>query len=915
MSKLNINERSWAIDVISEVNRFLSNKSWTISAAGGENSLSFDKRTLFPDLLLFKDKNKSCILHGWELKMPDTSIDDKEFIHNAKLKATILGKNSFLLWNVTISKLYVKENDDFKVVKTWELSGIKSRNDVQTKGDLWKKLLHEIIEYLNNYFLANIDSKQNDSFFSIDQVFDIVLNNAFETKLILKQNIKKNNVLEAEINAWWRNTATEYGFKFDNFEDKLNSLSKIILTDWVIKIIFANMIKRYHNDALKIETINEGTSINEALQIVIDISNNCNFWNIFKPHFAQLLIDEESWCKLKQLNSFLSSINVKSIDSKVIKSLLEDSIQVSKRKVLGQFTTPNKLAELLIRVTMTDKNLIAMDPCCGTGTIVKEVMNIKREYDISESKIIESSWASDKHSFPIQLSTLSLTNLDHYGHVLNIHTCDVFDLETNNSIDFRNPYNGNIIAKSLPKIDYIISNLPFIDSSNLRSYKHNIIKTEEYISETLKKEFIFNKRSDFFVYIPFILHKLLSKNGRIGLILSNAWLGTEYGKEFVELLQQFYTLDSVFISGNGRWFYNADVVTSIIVATKKETVAISPETENISFCALMTPINDCDDIKQISEKILLNQSCREVKIINRNISSIKELEKCGFSWSSFFVDLDWHQELSSKLIKANELFSIFRGERRGWNELFYPHDNSNIEAENLMPLVKNLRNTKNLLCIPNKIAFCCTLPIEKLKNRNFIHTLAWIDKFYNSTNGSGELLRDVLKSSSLDWYQMSPSNSADYVCNINFADSLFIAYLPEKAIIDQRMIGFSLKSNASDKDKLLLLALLNSTISMFFIESSGFGRGLGALDLNSNKIKDNFKILNPNLLSDKVKKDILKSFTPLLKRNRKPLLEELSSPDRLHFEKTIIKAFQISESSYSSIEQSLRDLYAIRNVN
>ncbi len=915
MSRLNINERSWAIEVIIEINRYLNNKTWIISTAGGENSLRFDKRTLFPDLLLFKDKNKSCILHGWELKMPDTPIDDNEFISNAKLKANILGRNSFLLWNVTSAQLYVKDNDDFEVKKTWELNEIKSRNDVKTKELLWKQLLHSIIEYLNSFFLSSNSSKQTDHFMSVDKVFDIVLTNATETKLNLKQNISKNNILEAEIDNWWRNTATEHGCKFADVEDKLNSLSKIILTDWVIKIIFANMIKRNHNHALLIESINDSTDINEALQIIVNISKKCNFWNIFKPHFAQLLIDDKSWNKLKQLNSFLNSINIIDVDSTVIQSLLEESIQVSKRKILGQFTTPKKLAELLVRITMTDKNLTVMDPCCGTGTIVKEIMNIKREYNINEKKIITNTWASDKYSFPLQLSTLSLTNLEHYGHVLNIHNSDVFELKIDSPIDFRNPYNGEIISKSLPEIDYIISNLPFIDNSNLNSYRNSISNIEKKISEALKKTTTFNRRSDLFVYITFYLHSILSSNGRIGLILSNAWLGTEYGKQFVEILQQFYTLNYIIISGNKKWFNNANVITCILIATKKDTIINTTESEELSFCILTKPINDYNDIKSISEKILMKVSSDNVRIINRKNESINKLEEIGFSWSSLFVDLNWYNELSKTMINANEIFDIFRGERRGWNKLFYPSSDSTIEKENLMPLVKNFKNTKGLTCIPNKTAFCCNLSIDELKKQNSTHTLAWINRFYNLTNNSNQLLRDVLKTPTLKWYQMDPDNSADYACNINFADSLFIAYLPKKSIIDQRMIGFSLKQSTSFKNKILLLALLNSTISMFFIESSGFGRGLGALDLNSTKIRENFKLLNPYLLTDKAKSSIIKSFTPLLNRNRKPLVEELASPDRKHFEKSIIKAFNINESSFNSIEQSLRDLYAIRNVN
>ena len=81
------------------------------------------------------------------------------------------------------------------------------------------------------------------------------------------------------------------------------------------------------------------------------------------------------------------------------------------------------------------------------------------------------------------------------------------------------------------------------------------------------------------------------------------------------------------------------------------------------------------------------------------------------------------------------------------------------------------------------------------------------------------------------WYEMSTKNMADFVVNINFDKSLFIAMLDKRSFFDQRMIGFSIKEQYKDENKIFLLALLNNILSMFFIESFGFGRGLGALDL------------------------------------------------------------------------------------
>ena len=61
--------------------------------------------------------------------------------------------------------------------------------------------------------------------------------------------------------------------------------------------------------------------------------------------------------------------------------------------------------------------------------------------------------------------------------------------------------------------------------------------------------------------------------------------------------------------------------------------------------------------------------------------------------------------------------------------------------------------------------------------------------------------------------------------------------LDKRSFFDQRMIGFSIKEQYKDENKIFLLALLNNILSMFFIESFGFGRGLGALDLRETKFK------------------------------------------------------------------------------
>lgn len=87
------NERAWAIDLISEINRLVSSGRRIIKGAGGEWGVSADPygNVMFPDVLLFGDPAHCAVLQGWELKMPDTPVTDSELLENAQEKCRRLG--------------------------------------------------------------------------------------------------------------------------------------------------------------------------------------------------------------------------------------------------------------------------------------------------------------------------------------------------------------------------------------------------------------------------------------------------------------------------------------------------------------------------------------------------------------------------------------------------------------------------------------------------------------------------------------------------------------------------------------------------------------------------------------------------------------------------------------------------------
>lgn len=915
MAKVTYNERSWAIDVISEISLHLSNKSWHFKSAGGESTISNEKSSLFPDVLIFKDQTRNIILQGWELKMPDTPINDAELINNAIKKAKILQRDSFILWNVKSAVLYSKQGDSFSILKTWNDIDINNRTEVKPKENLWKSLLHTILSDLNGYFESGkISDEVSTEILAVDAIIDVILENISSTAENIRANFRRNPRLEAQINNWWLSSATEYGYNPTAIKDasnKLPTLSKVILTDWVFKIIFANVLKRHFNEARAIESISNETSIEQAKEIITSISEHCNFWNIFSDNLAIEFISTSAWKQIIQLNQFLSSINIAGIEIEILHNLLQSSIVSAKRKVAGQFATPKKLADLLVRLTIEDKEGIVIDPCCGTGTIINQAYLLKEEYEFNQDEIINSIWASDKHSFPIQLSTLTLAKPNNIGKVLNIFRKDVIELATGQNVTFKDPNNGNDIVKIFPTIDYVVSNLPFIKSKEIEVLNPNITEINNFIQDEADTTKSLSGKSDIFAYIPFYLHKLLSENGKIGLILSNAWLGTDYGEIFLELIQKFYDIETVVISGKGKWFDNADVVTTFLIAKKRNPNTPIDQNRTISFCTLKESINEIPDIKQLSESIFLKRESELIGIQNHTIKQIKVYENFGMPWMPLFTNIDWLNSVNEKLIDAKSFFSFSRGERRGKNALFYPHSKNKIEKEYLKPLLKDLKNTKSLKSIPNKVAFCCSKTIKELESLGHNGTLEWIKSFENQKNGTGKPLPKVLAKAGMQWYEMRPKKEGDFVANVNYDKSLFISYVDGEMFIDQRMIVFAIKDKYKSENQVLFLAILNSVLSMFFIESFGFGRGQAALDLRATKFKGDYKVLNINNLTSKQKEDIIKSFQPIKNRNRLPLEQEVEQADRVNFERVLFEAFDIFEH-YEAIKSSLLHLYRIR---
>ncbi len=284
------------------------------------------------------------------------------------------------------------------------------------------------------------------------------------------------------------------------------------------------------------------------------------------------------------------------------------------------------------------------------------------------------------------------------------------------------------------------------------------------------------------------------------------------------------------------------------------------------------------------------------------------MRKLLLSYYVLFHKVDWFLGIVNKLCKKQTIFKIFRGERRGWDDMFYPKTNSVIDKEFIRPVLLTGKSLNSLVAAPDGNAFCCNLSEQELVKTNRVATLNWINQFKFGVNNVGKPLPKALARKNMHWYEMSDSSAADLVTGMNPERRLFYANFETPTFINQRLIGLKYVNNTINKE--LCHALLNSMIEMFITEATGFGRGLGALDINAKNIEQSF-MLNPLLLTPNQAKTIIEAFVPLKARTIYDTERELQMEDRIHFDHIVLQAYDI-DNIFEQIKQSLLSLQRTR---
>lgn len=963
MAKLDIkrNERDWAGQLISWIKSAIDRKTTVFQDATNDTGVKMKSgRTKFPDILLFIDKTSGVIFNGWELKFPDTAVDDAVMLENALEKAQKLHSDSFVTWNGAEAIIWHINDEEYTLdnlskLKVYpKVSTINSREDL---ADPVKFAQHEpLLKARTEEILHDLDSLFRNG--ALKPALDIsknIISAVREASAIIIPQFQEAIILEKGSNRAFRDEFNKWKIYESSTLKILESSSRkkeyVIPEEVLAKFTFYNLIGKTifyltlcENLSGELEPVvlDDNKSAKDLLNGYFDEAKKIDYQAIFRPYFTDSIEYSELTDKtIYALLEVLTAFDFKVLPTEVIGHILENLVPDDEKQKFGQYFTNGVLANLVaFPIVKTNKDVL-FDPTCGTGTFLNSFYKILQDFGTKEHReLLKQIWGNDVSHFPAILSVINLYKQDVVatGNFPRVMRNDFFNLEVGEKVVFPDSYDHNKhIDVPIPTFDGIASNFPFVQQEDIPNEKLSAYFREQFQSEQqafLKDNtFKINERADYFTYCIYNADRFLKPDGCLSAITSNAWLGKEYGFQFKKFLLDNFHIRYVVKSNAEHWFKDSQVSTIYFVLDKIQSE------EPTKFVTLNRKLNELfvtdsisEQIQQIEEFYSDIDNCSDphndlwekdnffddlFKRKDGSLSVCMASKECLLgsldnktNWGQFFLSTNLFGSFDNCLTQYHpNIVKVFRGERTGWNPMFVIKGEnvkaSHINEKYLVPYVKSSSELQQIEFDGdyNFRAFVCQNKINSMDKG----TKSWINKFVKALNKNGtQTIPEACAGHRPYWYSLNPKK-AHIITAVNPYERFFFSYSKEPFVIDQRLIAMQVQEGYNVE---LIAALLNSVITFLILEMRGTSRNLGALDLNADFLKQ-LNILNPNLLSKKDADAIITAFQPLKNRAINSVIDEVTRTDRRNFDTTIMKCFGLDENLldilYNILITSVRD--------
>lgn len=751
--------------------------------------------------------------------------------------------------------------------------------DVNRKGNILQKQVGKSLKVkMNQEFAALI--LNNISLYLEGRLEQIELGDAFIDRLryfhslispivydLLEKERSNNNLFEVEYTEW----LIEQGLKStSDTEHNIAAQAAYLIMN---RIMFYKTLESFQSNLNLLPLKGQNIS-NFDPELLLNRINECFDYVVSSIDYEAVftrsqIFDRIPYSKLllSYLNDFIMDIeqyNLTEINRDIIGEVYQKLIPLDERRKLGQYYTPTQVTELITQFCVRSKDTTVLDPSCGSGGFLVsayERLKSLNEADSPEkelhNKILSQVYGVDINQFAAHLSVINLTmrDLSSSSDKINVLSTDFFQIPQLQAQIGREHEEATLSASEskrylpLGRFDAIIANPPYT--------RQDEIGNKEYINSVRENALTFfekrfrKKRGTFYVskkyemstetgiYSYFLFHSthFLKENGHMGFIIYNSWLQVKFGKYLQRFLLDNFKIIAL-VDFNNRVFSDASVNTVIVLLQKlsKKEDSNKRDTNLTKFVTVKKPISTGQLISMIENKN--NDFDSDLsRIVSIPQSQLRKETK----WGHYLKAPPLYYTISSKLsTKLKDVAKISVGYVTLSNDFFVLNkpqaESLGIEHDFLKPLILNTREVRYLDISMEDCAKYLFLVNEEVKGvkgtfaEDYIRVAESRDVEITRGHEKGKVVVGYQNLPALKnkktWFELPIREPPKIIVPVLIWDRWF-AVLNKNGIYTTQ--NFYWINPLEEVHLYPLLAVLNSTVTEFFVEilgKSGYGDGV-----------------------------------------------------------------------------------------
>ena len=789
----------------------------------------------------------------------------------AQFIATTNG-DMLLLFDAFINKPLLETQIGFNYKIRWDLN-------------FFQKLLQDLSSYINGTLkLLPLDY----AFVARLKYFhELLAQPAYDS---LKEKLKTDPKFQSEYKTWLE----EQGFKFTNYTHE--TIAKQFAYILMNRILFYKTLETRKKDLnlIKLESQNEddfdpNVTISSLKRCFEKVVRDVDYEAVFQH--AKVLDDIPITRILAEyLNDLIKDLelyNLSNIKRDVIGHVYEQLIPPDERKRLGQYYTPPLICDLIAKICINKPDSKVLDPSCGSGGFLlsaySRLLDLAHKNGSDEklhNYILSHIYGIDINQFAAHLSVvnLSIRNLDADTDKVNVIASDFFKISANEvtlvpqkRVSMRG-YEETYHTLTAD-FDVVITNPPYTRQDDIgdKKYVDFIRKVALKID---KKELKLSSEAGIYTYFFTHAFHFLKEGGMLGYIVSNSWMDVKFGKD----LQKFF-LDNFkiryIIDFDKRSFEEAAVNTVIAILQKLSGKTKKNERDNnlVKFVRIKEPLK-VDEIIDLIEKA--------------NTSYEDDIARCiSVKQKDLYEDYKWSKYLRApkiyyEIIKNNKITKLGRrdiaevsvGVVTLANDFFVIEKQEakklGIEQKFLKPVITTPSQLKFLDITKNDTTQQLLVVNDTKQNLVGTNALKYInygeekDVIITKGHEKGKVVYGYNKLPALStkrlWYSLGDIEPYDIIVPIHVWNRWYAIWNKDKVYCTHNF--YWIKPNKK-QNLFVLLGLLNSTLTEFFVELMGKTvYGEGVIELMKH-IFDEIPIIDPEKMNEKERKQIETLFLKL----------------------------------------------------